>query len=80
MLTPALNVVSSLGKLPALRFCNDDLIYLSYTLYPPKDRQFWLLLIAYCTDIKKLHADAAKLNWMSVTTATNVNNKVRNYI
>lgn len=71
MLTSAPNLVSSHDQLPVLGFSNDDLVYSSYALKQIRSFQY--------TDEDewwKIHADAAKLDWMSIAAATNVNNKV----
>lgn len=78
MLISASSLVSSLGQLPAHGFSHHDLIYLSYTLKLPKSPHKVRQVRSYRhTDIDKLHADAAKLDWTSMGAATDVKNKVR---
>ncbi|XP_075982456.1 uncharacterized protein LOC142980762 [Anticarsia gemmatalis] len=77
MITSAPTLVSFLGQYPAPGFSHHDLIYLSYTLKPPKSLP--KVLYRRCfgrMDVVKLCKDAATVEWELLTSARTIDEKI----
>ncbi|XP_026731845.1 uncharacterized protein LOC113496727 [Trichoplusia ni] len=77
ILSSSPSLVSASGQLPAPGFSHHDLIFLSYSLKPPKPRPRVLHLRSFGRmDVEKLHRDASHLKWDDLYSAPNIDTKV----